>query len=68
MDALRDGSVNSLLAPRALWTPSACHAPGRETLATYAACHGSVMSVGSYKGKSHCGPELAALRACVFGS
>jgi hypothetical protein len=40
----------------------------REVLAPYAACHGSVMSVGSYKGKSNCGPELAALLACVFGS
>ena len=38
-----------------------------DALSVYSACHSGVMSVGSHKGKSHCGAELAALHACVFG-
>jgi hypothetical protein len=47
-----------------------CEAKARafcgELLAQYATCHGSVMSVGAYKGKNNCGEELARLKMCVL--
>jgi hypothetical protein len=32
----------------------------------YSLCHKSLMGVGSYKGKRHCGEELTALYKCVL--
>ena len=41
--------------------------PCSGTLSKYTACHSSVMSVGSFQGKSNCADELAALLECVYG-
>lgn len=37
-----------------------------DLLAAYAACHSGIMGVGAYKGKQHCGEEMASLKACVM--
>ena len=34
----------------------------------YSLCHKSFMGMGSYKGKRHCGEELAALYQCAIGA
>ena len=40
---------------------ASCQAQDKE----YTLCHQSFMGVGSYKGKKHCGDQMAALYKCI---